>query len=388
MKNYETAASLLGRLIAFNTVSHRPIMELANFLAERCENLGFDVQLYPDPENAKKANVVCQAGPKKVGGLIISGHMDVVPTEDQPWQSDPFQLTELNDKLYGRGTSDMKGFIACTLTALADIEVKNLVEPLTLIWTYDEEIGCNGSHKLVEVLKNQPTLLPNEALIGEPTDFRIFRMHPGHVSCRIITTGLAAHSSKPDLGISAIKRMQAILTCIEHLETDLQKETRYQNYLERPYVTLNVGCIKGGQAVNIVPDNCEITLGYRPLPGDYPLAVFERLKARLQELPFLPKESWSMSLLNMTPALHTPEHQPLEKILAPLASHPHACAASFATDGGNLAKLGIHSLIFGPGSIDVAHKANEFIERAQLSKGTAIVEKVIRLRCEEPLAYS
>ncbi len=382
----ETAPSLLGQLIAFDTVSHRPVMELASFLSERCEDLGFDVQIYPDPDNAQKANVVCQAGPKKTGGLIISGHMDVVPTEDQPWQSDPFQLTELNDKLYGRGTADMKGFIACTLTALARIEVKKLSEPLTLIWTYDEEVGCHGSHKLVEVLKKQPTLLPHEALIGEPTDFRIFRMHPGHVSCQIVTTGLAAHSSKPDLGISAIKRMQTILAAIEHLEADLQKEIKHQNYLERPYVTLNVGSIKGGQAVNIVPDKCEIILGYRPLPGDNPLAVFERLNARLQELP-LPAGSLRMSLLNITPALHTPEHQPLEKVLAPIASHPHAGAAAFATDGGNLALLGIHSLIFGPGSIDVAHKANEFIERAALKKGTDIVEKVIRLRCEEPLAY-
>jgi acetylornithine deacetylase len=386
MTNFETEAPLLRKLIAFDTVSHRPVIELANFLGERCADLGFDVQLYPDSDNAQKANLVCQAGPKKVGGLIVSGHMDVVPTEDQPWQSDPFQLTELNGKLYGRGTADMKGFIACTLTALSRIEIKKLVEPLTLIWTYDEEVGCNGSQKLVEVLKNKPTLLPKEALIGEPTDFRIFRMHPGHVSCQIIATGLAAHSSKPDLGISAIKRMQIILACIEQLEVDLQKETKYQNYLERPYVTLNVGSIKGGQAVNIVPDKCEIILGYRPLPGDDPLTEFEKLRTRLHELPF-PADSWSLSLLNVTPALHTPEHQPLEKILAPLASYPHACAAAFATDGGNLAKLGIHSLIFGPGSIDVAHKANEFIEISALKKGTDIVEKVIRLKCEEPLAY-
>ena len=375
MTNFETASLLLGQLIAFDTVSHRPVIELASFLGERCAGLGFDVQLYPDPENEKKTNVVCQAGPKKEGGLIISGHMDVVPTEDQPWQTDPFKLTELNEKLYGRGTADMKGFIACTLTALSRIEVKKLVQPLTLIWTYDEEVGCNGSHKLVDALRNQPALLPKEALIGEPTDFRIFRMHPGHVSCQIVTTGLAAHSSKPDLGISAIKRMQSILTSIEILEADLQKETKYQNFLERPYVTLNVGSIKGGQAVNIVPDKCEIILGYRPLPGDDPVAVFERLNMRLQELSSLPKDSWSMSLLNVTPALHTPEHQPLEKTLCPFASDPHASAAAFATDGGNLAKLGIHSLIFGPGSIDVAHKANEFIELSALQKGTDIVEK-------------
>lgn len=381
LKNLNTPTTILKQLVAFDTTSHKSNLPLANFLAENFDQLGFAVEFLKDEHDSHKTNLICTIGPQKAGGLVVSGHMDVVPTEGQPWITDPFCLTEKNGKLFGRGTADMKGFIACTLFALAQMDLKKIKEPLCLIWTYDEEIGCRGSFKLAETFKNTPRLLPDEAIVGEPTDFKIFRMHPGHVTIKINTTGLAAHSSKPDLGKNAIKTMQIVLSVLEKLAKDLQNETKFDHFFDRPYVTLNVGIISGGTAVNIVPDNCEIIVGYRPMPGDDPLEVLQRIKTRLQEQKKLLPTEWGITLINCAASLLTPNKQPLENILLPFASEKCSSAASFATDAGNLAAMGIKSLIFGPGSIDVAHKANEYIEQSALIKATEILKKVIQQRC-------
>ena len=285
LSNFTSPETILQKMVAFETTSDKSNLPLANFLAENFEKLGFNVEYLNNDENSHKTNLVCSAGPQKAGGLVISGHMDVVPTEGQPWVTDPFCLTEKDGKLFGRGTADMKGFIACTLFALSQIDLKKLKDPLCLMWTYDEEIGCQGSFKLAETLTKNPRILPEEAIVGEPTDFKIFRMHPGHITFKINTTGLAAHSSKPDLGKNAIKTMQIVLDVLEKITEDLQKETRFETFFDRPYVTLNVGMISGGTAVNIVPDNCEIIVGYRPMPGDDPLAVLQRIKTRLIIIP-------------------------------------------------------------------------------------------------------
>lgn len=369
----------LARLIAWPTISNRPVRELAAYVAERCERMGFRVELFEDDEDKGKANVVCSAGPVGEDGLILSGHMDVVPVEGQQWSSDPFRLTERDGRLYGRGTSDMKGFIAASLEALEAVDVSALRRELVLIWTHDEEVGCHGSAKLVRRLGDRP--LPREALIGEPTDFHIFRMHPGHVTVRLSTQGAAAHSSKPDLGASAIKAMGRVLAMLEDLEEELRRRARPDFPLERPYVTMNAGVLHGGQAVNIVPDQCELLFGYRPLPGDPDLDVAELVGARLAELKLPAGTSASLEVLRRTPAMLSPEGLPLQGLLTPHACSPHTAASAFATDGGNFEKIGIRSLIFGPGSIDVAHRADEYVDALALHRAVGVVERVVRDRC-------
>ena len=370
----------LARLIAFPTISDRPVTEIAAYMATRAEDRGWKVEIFEDDEMEGKANVVCSAGPlEAAGGVVISGHMDVVPVEGQPWDSDPFQLREEDGRLIARGSADMKGFLACTLEAIDRINATDLTEPVVLIWTHDEEVGCLGSARLVKTLQALDRPLPAEALIGEPTDFRILRMHNGHVGVRISTHGSSAHSSMPDLGASAIKAMARVLDMVESVETSLQKERRLEAFLERPFVTLNAGEIRGGSAINLVPDFCEITLGYRPLPGDDPLAVARLLEERLGNL-VLGDCSAHLEVMRVTPALLSPEGLALQSQLLPHACDPQTGAAPFATDGGNLAALGIDSLIFGPGSIEVAHKANEFVETAALHKGVDVVESVLRSR--------
>ena len=338
-----------------------------------------------DPENPDKANVVSTLGPEEEDGLILSGHLDVVPVEGQPWESDPFQLSERDGVLHGRGTADMKGFVACAFHALARIDLPRLQRRLVLVWTHDEEIGCVGSARLAEALGNRPENWPTEALIGEPTDFRIFRMHPGHVILKITTHGQSAHSSKPDLGASAIRAMGRVVAMLEQLEVELRSTLRrdLQGLLERPFVTMNMGVITGGSAVNLVPDHCELTVGYRPLPGDDPMLVRWLIAQRLQELRLPRRTRVTLEQGTVTPAMLTPEGTPLQAVIE------HCCeearggtlAAGFGTDGGNLEKLGIRSLIFGPGSIDVAHKANEGVSLAALHRGVDVVEHIVRRRC-------
>lgn len=351
---------------------------LSEWLAERLEALGLRVSIVRDPHDTGKHNLVASAGPIGTDGLVLSGHMDVVPTEGQPWSSDPFVLTERDGRLYGRGTADMKGFFACTLEALRRVPLGRLRRELLLLWTYDEEVGCLGSAQLVDVFREQERPLPTACLIGEPTGFEILRMHQGHEALAVEIRGQAAHSSRPDLGVNAIEGAAAAIEVIRELARDLAASPADIPELERPFVPMNVGRIRGGSAVNIVPDSCTIELGYRPLPGQDAHAVADDLAARLARLD----GPWTLSVrhLHGIAALNTHEGTPLERLLTPFASQPVPGAASFATDGGNLAKIGMQPLIFGPGSIEVAHRADEFVEASALARGADILEAVIRAR--------
>lgn len=380
-----TVVDTLGRLVAHPSVSDRPMLALAAEVAERAEALGFTSDIRVDPDHPDKANVISTLGPPGEDGLILSGHLDVVPVDGQPWDSDPFVLTPRGDQLVARGTADMKGFVACTLHALARLDLARLRRRVVLVWTHDEEIGCVGSARLADALEARPDDWPTEALIGEPTDFRIFRMHPGHVALTITTHGESAHSSKPDLGASAIRAMGRVIAMLEQLEVELRTTVRrdLKGLLERPFVTMNMGTLRGGTAINLVPDHCELTVGYRPLPGDDPMLICWLITQRLQDLrlPRRTRVSWAQGTL--TPAMNTPEGTPLQGVIESCCAEAGggALAASFGTDGGNLERLGIRSLIFGPGSIDVAHKANESVSVSALHRGVDVVEAILRARC-------
>lgn len=375
----EKVVDELSRLIAFPTVSNRPVVELAAHLAQKAEDLGFRVERFDPGDRPGKCSVIASIGdPEAVDGLVISGHMDVVPTEGQPWTSDPFRLTPKGDRLYGRGTADMKGFIAATYEGLARIPRGGYRRPLVLIWTHDEEIGCLGSAELAKAWAGRT--LPRACWIGEPTGFQIQRMHPGHVAIELVVEGRAAHSSRPDLGTNAIEAAAAIALVARGLADTLQtRKDAALPEMERPWVTLNVAEIHGGRAINIVPDQCTLRIGYRPLPGQDPNQVYEELMERVTALK-LPTPVHGR-ILRITPSMLTPDGTPLQPVLDTHA-HDHRCgAASFATDGGNLAKLGMQPLVFGPGSIDVAHQADEYVPAGDLIRAVDVVESVVRNRC-------
>lgn len=368
---------LLGRLVAWPTVSDRPVTGIAADLANRLEAVGMRVETL-DAAEPGKCNLVCSAGPEGTDGIVLSGHMDVVPVEGQPWTSDPFTLTRRGDRLVGRGACDMKAFLAAIVVALTRTPPRDLRRELVLIFTHDEEVGCLGSRAITDRYAAEGRSLPTMALIGEPTSFHMLRMHPGHVAARITCAGRAAHSSKPDLGQNAIRLAARVIDALDALAERWRQDVRFSELLERPFVVMNVATIRGGNAVNIVPDRCVIDVGFRPLPGMSPDALFEEMRAAVEPLGGVRAE-----LVRVTPAMLTPAGTPLEALLRPWAASPDTSAAAFATDGGNFERLGIRTLVFGPGSIDVAHKADEYVPIDELHRAVDVVDEVVARRCRE-----
>jgi acetylornithine deacetylase len=385
----EAVVDTLGRLVAWDSTSHRPLTDLAAFLAERAEGSGMRVEVFET--NPGKVNVVASLGPPGTNGLLLSGHMDVVPVEGQAWSSDPFQLKEADGRLFGRGTCDMKGFIAATLCALDGLKGAQFQAPLVLIWTHDEEVGCRGSQALVERLeKEQPgRAFPEAAIIGEPTNFEICTLHPGHATFEVLCQGRPAHSSRPQLGFSAISLAGAALAVLDQFAEELTQRRDFDGLLPTPWTVLNVGQIEGGTAVNIVPEHCKLRVGIRPLPG----ISFEDLLSALEErlLPLRRRAQAAGGDIRLNPLqnsrpLESPSCCAAAELLKPWGRTAGTKGAPFATDGGNLARLGLAPVVFGPGSIDQAHRPDEYIEGKDLFRTVDLLGRLIHARClQQPL---
>lgn len=382
----ESVVDTLARLVAWPTVSSRPLDALAGHLAERAEGAGMVVHRYESSPG--KVNIVALAGPVGApGGLTLSGHMDVVPVDDQDWSSDPFRLDARDGRLHGRGTTDMKGFIAATVVALEGMELARLRAPLALVWTHDEEVGCLGSALLADTLADRE-LLPTATLIGEPTDFRVLRLHPGHTTLTLDARGRSAHSSRPGLGLSAIELMLDAAAVVRTWADELRQRRGFAGMLPTPHTVVNLGRIHGGAAVNIVPERCQLDLGLRPLPGMDPEELVSELRARLAPvIDRAAREGGGLALRRTQQAdpLLTPPscaHMGLLQDCARAADRdPTPAGAPFATDGGNLARLGLAPLVFGPGSIDVAHRPDEYIEHDDLLRTVPMLRRIVRARC-------
>lgn len=368
---------LLRTLISFKSISRQSNLDVVDFLEAFLRPLGFETTRIKSPEEPLRANLLCRIGPDREGGLMLSGHTDVVPVAGQNWLNDPFCLTEQEGKLIGRGTADMKGFIAATCHALTKMSLSQLKKPLTLLWTYDEEVGCQGSAVAMPQLKNYLKFLPKAALIGEPTDFKILRMHSGHVTMRISAKGKGAHSSDPDLGISAIKAINAALNGIFELEEELKAETSHEEFFKRPFVSLNVGQIHGGSAVNIVPDEAYVLVGFRPLPNTSIEKTYERIVMACKRHQRDERVRLTTGIEACTPPMITHSGSILERVVMPEAKSKDTGAAQFSTDGGNISQGGIECLIFGPGTIDVAHQANEWIYREDLFTAATKIGRIV-----------
>jgi acetylornithine deacetylase len=376
------AEQTLARLVAWDTVSHRPLDAMAGWLAGRAEDVGMRVERFESAPG--KVNVVASAGPPVAGGLGLSGHMDVVPVEGQAWSTDPFRLTIRGDRLLGRGTCDMKGFIAASVEAIAGLDLQKLQRELVLVWTHDEEVGCQGSASLVSELSRSGRRLPEAMLVGEPTSFRIAHLHPGHATVRIRCTGRPAHSSRPSLGLSAIKLAGRVLAVLHEFEQALAGIRSHEDSLDTPYTVMNVGRIQGGEAINIVPERCVLDVGFRPLPGvafaQIRADLFERLAPVVSDAR-LHGGDIAVEDVQCSEGLHTPAHCEHIDLLRPHAAAGGLVGVPFATDAGNLAALGCRSLVFGPGSIDVAHRPDEFLMRKDLARTVDIVQDLIYRRC-------
>lgn len=374
--NPSCPVDMLKDLVGFSSISKRSNLDVVDYLESQLSPLGFDCVRIMSPDEPARANLLCKIGPDVNGGLMLSGHMDVVPVAGQNWDQDPFTLTEKEGRLVGRGSADMKGFIAAVVCALKKYPLNQLKKPLSLLWTYDEEVGCTGSHVAAPLLKNYFAHLPKAALIGEPTEFSVLRMHAGHVTVTVRAKGVGAHSSDPDLGVSAIKTLHHALTGIFALEDELRRETSLVEFFKRPFVIMNVGEIHGGTAVNIVPDEAHAVIGFRPLPQTSIEDIIDRMQKAARRTQPSPAADVTFSVDKCSPPMFTKEGSALEQVLRPHA-FAGASSAQYATDGGNLSQQGIECLIFGPGSIDVAHKANEWIKKADVLKASEKIANVL-----------
>jgi acetylornithine deacetylase len=372
---------LLGRLVGFDTVSHKSNLPLADFLAEYA-GAGVEVERHSSPDHADKANLILRFGPDggdDRSGLVLSGHMDVVPAEEEEWEGDPFVLRDDGERLYGRGTCDMKGFLAVALNVAR--EARGLKAPLVLVFTHDEEVGTLGARRLVESWP-AATSLPRQGIVGEPTRLTVVRMHKGYTKLRVTLQGVSAHSGYPHLGRNAIEGMARVLVSLRGLRHRWEKAggPNAEYFPEVPFMSLNVGVIRGGTATNVVPDRCVLGLGVRPLPGMHAPGIVGSIRDAVAnaagEMPF------SLEQTGESPPLLLDADAPIHRSLLDLTGQEAGASVSFATDAGWLARAGMECVVFGPGSITEAHKPNEFVARADLARARTYLEQAVeRLVC-------
>jgi acetylornithine deacetylase len=377
-------AELLARLVGFDTTSRNSNLALAGSLCDYLDRPGVRLARNPSADG-RKTNLIAWIGPQPAGdrqGLVLSGHMDVVPAEEDGWHSPPFTLTDEGDRWVGRGACDMKGFVALAANLAAEARPERWRAPLVLVFTYDEEVGTLGAKRLTESFPEAASL-PHSAIIGEPTSLRVARAHKGHFKMRVTLHGVAAHSGYPHLGVNAIEPAGRVTVALSRLRRELEAEPapNRELFLEVPYVPLNVGTIHGGSAINVVPDRCAVELGARPLPGIASEELIERVSRAVRDAaaPFEPE----IELLSDSPAMLLDESAPIHRYLCGLTGQSAGASVSFATDAGWLQRLGIDCAIFGPGSIEVAHKPNEHLPKADLIAAREQLQRAIWRFCEE-----
>ncbi len=379
---------MLARLVAFPTVSRDSNLPLIDWVEDYLGAFGARCRRTWN-EAGDKANLFAAIGPDVPGGVVLSGHTDVVPVDDQDWHTEPFELTERDGLLYGRGSSDMKGFSAVFLSRLAELNRSALERPLYLALSYDEEVGCLGVDRMVDDAL-ATFAKPDFAIIGEPTTMQIVRVHKSLNAFRTVVTGKAAHSSQPHRGAGAILVAARI---IEHLDS-LGRKRRAdgaESGCEPPWTTVQVGKIQGGTAGNILPSRCEFLWEYRGLPDEGPDDILEAMEAFIEQevLPdlreFAPEAAIETTSMARVPPLMPDPEARAEAWVRGLTGvrEGGSGAVSFATEAGSFQRAGVSSVVCGPGSIDQAHQPNEFIDPAELKRCEAMVDDVFAYLCRK-----
>lgn len=397
--------ALLARLVAFDTTSRNSNLEMAEFLADYLDRPG--IRTVEDrSEDGRKTNLIVVAGPAAAAaaatgagagadarpGLVLSGHMDVVPADEDGWTSDPFTLTDAGDRLVGRGAADMKGFLALAVNLAREVDLARLAAPLVLVLTYDEEVGTLGAKHLVESLGGEGRRqaaaaalggpLPRAAIIGEPTSLGVVGLHKGHLKVRATLHGRSAHSGYPHLGVNAIEAGAGVIAALGGLRRRLEAERppHHDRFPDVPFVALNVGTVHGGTAINVVPDRCTVEVGVRLLPGMDSAAMIARLReavagAAAGDVPF------EVEVLSDSPPMRLADDAPIAVALRALTGSERLASANYATDAGWLQRLGLDCAIFGPGSIEVAHRPDEHLPKADLAAARTVLAGAIERFC-------
>ena len=378
----KNSIEILKKLVSFDTTSFKSNLDLIKFIENYLNDLNIKSELIYD-ETKNKANLFTTIGPNLQGGIVLSGHTDVVPITKQNWTSDPFILTERDDKLFGRGSSDMKGFIAIVLSRVSAMVEKKLKKPIHLAFSYDEEIGCVGVHSLLDLIKKK-SINPDFCIVGEPTSMEMVIGHKGKHAYDVKVDGLSCHSGQAPNGVNAINYASKLINYIEEINKEKSIKGPFDNDYEIPYSTLHTGLIKGGTILNIVPKLCQFEFEIRHLAEDDPLEIIQRIKQYTEEL--LIKEMHNISSTTNIeinekinyPGLNISELiSPVKQVKELLGKSSHKKVV-FGTEGGLFKReLNLPTIICGPGSIDQAHKSDEFISIQQIEKGGTFIDKLI-----------
>jgi len=372
--------TLLGHLIGFDTTSVKSNLDLIDWVANYLDGHGIASRLTYD-EDKQKANLFATIGPEIPGGIVLSGHTDVVPVDGQAWSSDPFKMIERDGKLYGRGTCDMKGFIALAIARAVQFKTQAKRIPVHYAFSFDEEVTCAGVRHLLTDLPTDERR-PRLAIIGEPTLMSVANAHKGAAILTTRITGLEGHSSAPDKGVNAIMAGVEILQLIGQMAAERKANPISGSPFDPPYTTFNVGEIQGGTAHNIVARDCRIVWQYRLIPGDHGHDIVDRLE-RFVNGDLLPRMRAIHPGASVTtehdfdlPGLQPEPDGEAETLVRELTGANGSTVVSFGTEAGLFQQAGMSAVVCGPGSIEQAHKPDEFISLDQYAQGGRFLDRL------------
>jgi acetylornithine deacetylase len=381
---------LIESLIKFDTTSRESNLELIAFVQDYLGNLGVDCQLIHN-DDKQKANLYATLGPKDKSGVMLSGHTDVVPVDGQAWATDPFSVKRGDGKLFGRGTSDMKSFIAIVLAYAPEILRRNLSTPIHLAFSYDEEIGCIGAHGLVDMLKGAP-VKPAMCIVGEPTSMKVMIAHKGKLSYRATVRGFECHSSLAPTSVNAVEYAAEAITYLKNMARRFAAEGPFDDDFDIRHTTVHTGVIHGGAALNIVPKDCTFDFEFRHLPSVDGAALFEEfrkyvtttLEPEMQAL--IPNTGFDFHPLSLIPGLDSRADEDVVTFVKSIAEQNEHGKVAFGTEAGLFQKqAGIPTVICGPGNIEQAHKPDEFVTLEQIALCEKFMQRLIERLADGPV---
>jgi acetylornithine deacetylase len=372
---------MLRRLVAFDTTSRDSNLALIHWVRDYLAEHGIASRLVHD-ESGKKANLFATIGPMNGhGGIVLSGHTDVVPIDGQEWSSAPFTITERDGRLYGRGTCDMKGFVAVALALVPEFAKAALQTPLHLAFSYDEEIGCLGVRRLLADLA-EAGIKPRGCIVGEPTHMQVIRAHKGKLSYRCHVRGFECHSSLAPKGVNAVEYAAEIVAYLTRMGRRFAAQGPYDHEFDIPHTTVHVGTIQGGTALNIVPKDCRFDFEFRHLPAQDPKAMLREVRDFAERELVPPMRAvaadtgFKWEKLSSFPGADTDEGAEIVSLAKRATGRNSAGKVAFGCEAGLYDAAGIPTVICGPGHIDQAHKPDEFVELAQLAECEAFLRRV------------
>ena len=374
-------ADILARLIGFDTTSSKPNRALMDWVQDLLGGAGIAAQIIPDASGGK-ANLYATIGPQDRPGVMLSGHTDVVPVDGQVWTRPPFVLTEAEGRYYGRGTTDMKGFVASALAAALMAARRPLATPLHLALSYDEEVGCLGVVSLIDMLAHAPHL-PAMCIVGEPTGMEVATGHKGKIALRATCTGREGHSALAPMALNALHLGADFLGAVRRLQDEVAESGLQDGDYDVPYTTLHVGKMQGGVQVNIVPNSCTLDFEIRNLAGDDPQALIDRLRVEADRITAplkaaFPEAAISIDRLWDYPGLGTPSSAPVVQFVKSLTGANGTMKVAFGTEGGLFStRLGIPTVICGPGSMAQGHKPDEWVSVGQIARCDAMLAALL-----------